>query len=159
MNLQCRKEIALWLELFCHMYHQIKNIIYRLVTPFAKFTDQNRATTTISICLHHLHPPGLGESGQVTSKYCTIAAKYCFGSGQVVAVKFNSPFKAPPKVTIGLTRIDTHKDQNVRVHVVAESITTRGFNLRFKPWDLSITYQLGVNWMACPWRRLRASWH
>ncbi|XP_028392556.1 uncharacterized protein LOC114517108 [Dendronephthya gigantea] len=90
------------------------------------------------------------ESGQVTSKYCTTAAKYCFGNGQVVDVRFGTAFKAPPKVTVGLTRIDTHKDQNVRVHVQVESITTSGFNIRFKPWDYSITYQLGINWMACP---------
>ncbi|XP_028392845.1 uncharacterized protein LOC114517350 [Dendronephthya gigantea] len=90
------------------------------------------------------------ENGVVKSKYCTTYAINCFGSGQVVPVKFKSPFKVPPKVTIGLTLIDTHKDQNVRVHVKAESVTTHGFNVRFKPWWYSVTYQLHVNWMACP---------
>ncbi|XP_028392839.1 uncharacterized protein LOC114517344 [Dendronephthya gigantea] len=90
------------------------------------------------------------ENGVVKSKYCTGYAKFCFGNGQLVPVKFNSPFKVPPKVTIGLTLVDTHKDYNVRVNVVVESVTTDGFNIRFKPWDLSITYRLNVNWMACP---------
>ncbi|XP_028392838.1 uncharacterized protein LOC114517343 [Dendronephthya gigantea] len=90
------------------------------------------------------------ENGVVKSKYCTTYARYCFGHGQAVYIRFSSPFKRTPKVTIGLTLVDTHKNQNVRVSVKAESVTTHGFTIKFKPWDFSITYQIAVNWMACP---------
>ena len=93
-----------------------------------------------------------GQSGYVESKYCTTSAKYCYGSnGQNKYVAFKKAFKAPPKVMIGLTLVDSNKDQNVRVRVSADSITKKGFNIKFKPWNSSITYQMGVNWMACPW--------
>ncbi|CAB4022093.1 Thioredoxin domain-containing 3 [Paramuricea clavata] len=90
------------------------------------------------------------KSGYVQSKYCTTAAKICFGRGQIVNVRFVPAFKDIPKVVIGLTLVDTHKDHNVRVHATVESVTRTGFNIRFKPWDTSITYRIGVNWMACP---------
>jgi hypothetical protein len=51
---------------------------------------------------------------------------------------------------IGLTLVDTHKDQNVRVRASVHGVTKLGFNIQFRPWDWSITYQIGVNWMACP---------
>jgi hypothetical protein len=51
---------------------------------------------------------------------------------------------------IGFTLIDAHKDQNVRVRASVEGVTQNGFKIKFNPWGGSITYQLGVNWMACP---------
>ena len=93
----------------------------------------------------------LGQSGYQGSKYCTITANRCFGAnGQNVYIKFKPAFKKPPKVMIGLTLVDTHKDQNVRVRATVTSVGTHGFWLKFKPWHTSITYQIGVNWMACP---------
>ena len=38
----------------------------------------------------------------------------------------------------------------MRVRALAEGVTENGFKIRFKSWYKSITYQLGVNWMACP---------
>ncbi|CAB4010064.1 Thioredoxin domain-containing 3 [Paramuricea clavata] len=90
------------------------------------------------------------QSGNVKSKYCQNAAKNCFGTGQVTNVQFIRSFKTVPKVMIGFTLVDTNKDQNVRVRASVEGVTQNGFNIRFNPWDKSITYQLGVNWMACP---------
>ena len=90
------------------------------------------------------------QSGYQGSKYCRIAAKYCFGNGQNVFIRFKPAFKRPPKVVIGLTLVDTHKDHNVRVRASVISVTRLGFTVQFKPWDTSITYQIGVNWMACP---------
>ena len=86
----------------------------------------------------------------IKSKYCTIPAKHCFGNGQNVFVRFKTPYTKPPNVVIGLTLVDTHKDQNVRVQALVTGVTRLGFNVVFKPWDISITYQIGVNWMACP---------
>lgn len=51
---------------------------------------------------------------------------------------------------IGLTLLDSHKDTNVRVRATVNSITKEGFYVKFKSWNDSITYQIGVNWMACP---------
>jgi hypothetical protein len=82
-------------------------------------------------------------------EYCTYAANRCFGHGQNVYIRFNPAFHTTPKVTIGLTLIDAHKDQNVRVRASVTSVTKNGFYLKFKPWYYSITYQIGVNWMAC----------
>ena len=100
------------------------------------------------ICTFYLY---LGQSGYSGSKYCRIPAYKCFGNGQTVYIRFNPAFQNPPKVMIGLTMVDTHKDQNVRVRTSVTSVTKHGFFLKFHPWDRSITYQIGVNWMACPW--------
>ena len=116
--------------------------IFEIICKLIKSYNQNNFKFVCLCSLNFL----LGESGIAKSKFCTIPANLCFGSsGQAVYVSFNNPFSAPPKVTIGLTLIDTDKNQNVRVQVVAESITTHEFFLRFKSWDVSITYQLHVN--------------
>ena len=73
-----------------------------------------------------------------------------FWKGPNCKCPFCPPFKNIPKVVIGLTLVDTHKDHNVRIRATAESVTRTGFKIRFKPWDTSITYRIGVNWMACP---------
>ena len=51
---------------------------------------------------------------------------------------------------IGFNLIETDKRYNVRVRASVKDVTKTGFNLVFSPWDVSITYQLGVNWIACP---------
>ena len=119
-------------------------------TPCTFFRRECRSTFLKVFNANYTEHSSSGESGLVASKYCTTPAKYCFGSGQLVSISFKTPFKLPPKVTIGLTLIDTHKDQNVRVNVKAQSITTQGFQILIKPWDVSITYQVHVSWMACP---------
>ena len=101
----------------------------------------------------------LGQSGYQASKYCTTPANHCFGAnGQNVYIKFNPAFTNPPKVMIGLTLVDTHKDQNVRVRTSVTSVDKDGFWLKMNPWDISITYQIGVNWMACPWTWTAYKW-
>ena len=91
------------------------------------------------------------QSGYQGSKYCRTYAVHCFGrNGQNIYIRFSRPFRRTPKVMIGLTLVDTHKDQNVRVRASVSSVSRLGFFLKFKPWDRSITYQIGVNWMACP---------
>ena len=93
----------------------------------------------------------LGQSGTVRSRYCRVAAKHCFP--QLVLVSFSPTFYATPKVVVGLNLIDTYSHHNVRVHVVVKKVTTSYFTISFQPWDDSITYQVGVYWMACPWKR------
>lgn len=92
----------------------------------------------------------LGQSGEIKSKYCTSSAKDCFGSGQTVSVSFPKAFEKAPVVMIGFNLIDTDKQYNVRVRASVKDVTKSGFNVVFSPWGESITYQLGVNWIACP---------
>jgi hypothetical protein len=134
-------------------------IIVLILSIFAILNSQNWSVVRIVSshtvpnfwpCTPFFYNFCLGKSGYVKSRYCIHPAKFCFGSGQVVHVPFNPPFQRAPKVMIGLTLVDTHKDQNVRVRASVENVTSTGFKIRFSPWDVSITYQLGVNWMACP---------
>lgn len=90
----------------------------------------------------------LGLSGNILSKYCKVAAKHCFP--QDVTVHFHPKFLYTPKVMVGLNLIDAHKSYNVRVNVVVTTVTKSYFVISFRPWDVSITYRLGVYWMACP---------
>ena len=91
------------------------------------------------------------QSGYQASKYCTTMAKNCFGNaGQNVWIRFKPFFKKAPKVVIGLTLVDTISSENVRVRAKVINVSTRGFTVQFRPWARSTTYQIGVNWMACP---------
>ena len=132
-------------------------ISVRIASPYARARNLGYINKYVfnsckwKLFTHFFYNFCLGKSGYVKSRYCTHPAKFCFGSGQVVHVPFNPPFQRAPKVMIGLTLVDTHKDQNVRVRASVENVTSTGFKIRFSPWDVSITYQLGVNWMACPW--------
>ena len=122
---------------FCLTFHQLVRVLFAPILQIE-----------VNLCIFIFRS---GQSGFRSSKYCTFAAKFCFGeSGQSVFISFNPHFKKAPKVVIGLTLVDTHKDHNVRVRASVTSVSKNGFTVRFKPWDTSITYQIGVNWMACP---------
>jgi hypothetical protein len=134
-------------------------ILRKLALVLWPYKSNRKNTDNCSESYLHFFHFYLGKSGYVQSKYCTYAAVRCFGSGQIVNVRFYPAFKNAPKVVIGLTLVDTHKDHNVRIRATAESVTRTGFKIRFKPWDTSITYRIGVNWMACPWTwRAREGW-
>ncbi|XP_028412127.1 uncharacterized protein LOC114534853 [Dendronephthya gigantea] len=125
---------------------------------FRKFaeTDNTNHFATVKLASYDDDAPAtLGcEIGSVESKYCdTEEAQDCFGRhGQAVPVKFEKPFPEIPKVIISLTMLDTHKDRNVRIRVLAQKVTKEGFEAVFRPWDDSVIFQLGVSWMACPSR-------
>ncbi|CAB4006126.1 Thioredoxin domain-containing 3 [Paramuricea clavata] len=152
--------MKLLLVCLCAMFElAFANVVNLEFKRTAETGSMNRFETTDLASNDEAHekrfvvPNGCGDtckSGYVKSRYCIHPAKFCFGSGQVVHVPFNPPFQRAPKVMIGLTLVDTHKDQNVRVRASVENVTSTGFKIRFSPWDVSITYQLGVNWMACP---------
>lgn len=49
---------------------------------------------------------------------------------------------------VALTAVDTSKDYNTRVGLVAKNITTKGFDLQFFTYADSIVYFLGATWTA-----------
>ena len=50
-------------------------------------------------------------------------------------VKFSGKFKSPPAVQVTLSLLDVDQSTNTRVEVVAEDITTKGFDLVFRTWS------------------------
>jgi hypothetical protein len=73
------------------------------------------------------------------------------GSGQrtyTTAVKFNSPFQEPPKVSVALSGQDIGGTKNNRILVIARDITVNGFNLVYITWEDSIVYGIWTSWTA-----------
>ncbi|CAB4017844.1 ---NA---, partial [Paramuricea clavata] len=67
---------------------------------------------------------------------------------QDVYVKFNPTFRTIPKVMIGLTLVDTHEDQNVRVRVRVGSVT------KGQRWILAQIPAMGLFYYVSNWRQL-----
>ena len=49
--------------------------------------------------------------------------------------------------------LDINHFHNTRVRIKTKAITAKGFAISFEPWGSGIAHQMGVHWMACPWRR------
>ncbi|XP_066299868.1 ATP synthase subunits region ORF 7-like [Branchiostoma lanceolatum] len=85
------------------------------------------------------------ESGIAVTGYAM------YGNGirtQDLPVLFSRAFRRTPVVTVGLKQLD-HGNQNVRVTVAEQSITTTGMIVRVGTFADSVLYGLTVNWMAC----------
>ena len=85
------------------------------------------------------------------SNYCHQNPTNC-ASGTFF-VSFHRHFFKIPNVVIGLSLLDIQNTHNTRVRIKTKAITTNGFRISFEPWGNGIAFQMGVHWMACPWRR------
>jgi hypothetical protein len=64
------------------------------------------------------------------------------------AVKFDSPFRVPPKVSLAISGQDVDESKNNRLHLVAENITVDGFDLVYKTWSDTVLYRVWATWTA-----------
>jgi H-type lectin domain len=64
------------------------------------------------------------------------------------AVKFDSPFRVPPKVSVALSGLEVDESTNTRIHVVAENITVDGFDLVYKTWSNTVLCRAWATWTA-----------
>lgn len=63
-------------------------------------------------------------------------------------IEFNQEFNEIPEVIVSICSIDSSNDANLRLIVIPEDITTKGFIIVFKTWYDAIINQVGVTWMA-----------
>ena len=64
------------------------------------------------------------------------------------AVRFDSPFQAPPKVAVALSGQDVGGQKNNRIQLIARDITVNGFNLVYKTWWDTAVYNVWATWTA-----------
>jgi hypothetical protein len=77
--------------------------------------------------------------------------KLHIGSGErtyTTALRFDSPFREPPKVSLALTGQDVDATKNNRIQVKARDITVDGFNIVYITWTDSIVYSIWTTWTA-----------
>lgn len=65
-----------------------------------------------------------------------------------VEVKFTKKFSSIPKIHTGLTTIDNQSGKNTRISAAVENISNRGFVIVVLSWSDSVTWQVGVDWIA-----------
>lgn len=65
-----------------------------------------------------------------------------------VPVQFDAPFSAPPVVQLGVVGLDASKDDNLRLKVRAESISSTGFELVAETWLHTQLWGVDVSWLA-----------
>ncbi len=63
-------------------------------------------------------------------------------------VLFDAPFNTVPVVHVGVVGLDVSKDDNLRLSVRAEDITTQGFTLRVETWLNTKIWSVDVSWLA-----------
>ena len=64
------------------------------------------------------------------------------------AVKFDSPFRVPPKVSLALSGQDVNEAKNNRIHLIAENITVDGFDLVYETWSDTVLHRIWATWTA-----------
>ncbi|CAF3315789.1 unnamed protein product [Rotaria socialis] len=75
----------------------------------------------------------------------------CSNRNVVQGVRFSQPFTQTPQVLhVGFYHIDVGGPQGTHVRFAKEHMTPYGFNIRFVSWSDDITYNLCVEWLACP---------
>lgn len=63
-------------------------------------------------------------------------------------VTFEEPFRTPPAVHVSLSLWDMDQGANVRADVVADAVTTTGFDLLFRTWSDTRVARVRMNWLA-----------
>lgn len=64
------------------------------------------------------------------------------------AVAFSGPFRAVPAVHLSISLWDADTGPMMRAELVAENVTTEGFDVVFRTWMDSRFARLRVAWMA-----------
>ncbi|MCV3212003.1 RICIN domain-containing protein [Plectonema radiosum NIES-515] len=73
------------------------------------------------------------------------------GSGErtfTTTVKFNSPFRVPPQVSLAISGQDVGIAKNIRLQVIAKNITVDGFELTYKTWFDTVVFSAWATWTA-----------
>jgi hypothetical protein len=64
------------------------------------------------------------------------------------SIRFERSFAHPPVVQVGLVGIDASKDDNLRLRLRAEDITSTGFTLHAETWLNTRIWSVEVSWLA-----------
>lgn len=64
------------------------------------------------------------------------------------AMQFDAKFREPPVVHVSITMWDMDHQTNARADLVAETVTTEGFDLVFRTWSDSRIARIRADWMA-----------
>lgn len=64
------------------------------------------------------------------------------------AVKFKDSYRQPPVVHVSISLWDMGTDAAIRAELVAENITTTGFDVVFRTWGDSRVARLRAAWIA-----------
>jgi hypothetical protein len=73
------------------------------------------------------------------------------GSGErtfTATVKFNSPFRVPPQVSLAISGQDVGIEKNIRLQVIAKNITVDGFELTYRTWFDTVVFSAWATWTA-----------
>lgn len=63
-------------------------------------------------------------------------------------IRFSGSFQTPQHITLGITGMDSSMAQNLRFSLVAEGVTSDGFEIVLKTWDDTKIARASVNWSA-----------
>jgi hypothetical protein len=56
--------------------------------------------------------------------------------------------RMPPRVVVGLNKIDCAAGRNLRVAVSVENVSTSSFRWHISTWGYSVLYSAGASWIA-----------
>lgn len=92
----------------------------------------------------------LGASGELFNHVATGGAMWT-GDGDrsvEVPVVFARTFAEIPLISVALNGIDAAHDQNLRVRISPQEITTRGFTIQLSTWGDTHIARASVTWQA-----------
>ncbi|MEP5153509.1 H-type lectin domain-containing protein [Planktotalea sp.] len=71
---------------------------------------------------------------------------------------FSEPFDEPPSVQVSMSLMDLDKETNVRSDVMAQNISTTGFDLVFRTWGDTRIARVRLSWIAIGGLQDEESW-
>jgi len=65
-----------------------------------------------------------------------------------IAIRFSEPFLTPPTVTVSMSMWDIAGESNQRADIMAENVTTEGFDILFRTWGDTRVARVRTDWLA-----------
>ena len=65
-----------------------------------------------------------------------------------IAIRFSEPFLTPPTVTVSMSMWDIAGESNQRADIMAENVTTEGFDTLFRTWGDTRVARVRTDWLA-----------
>ncbi|WP_254695985.1 H-type lectin domain-containing protein [Palleronia sp. THAF1] len=63
-------------------------------------------------------------------------------------ITFNNAFAGPPAVNVSISMWDVGRSANLRAEILAQNISSDGFDMVFRTWGDSQIARIGADWIA-----------
>ncbi|XP_062591533.1 uncharacterized protein LOC134253027 [Saccostrea cucullata] len=140
MSESCQSQNIRWMDVLYHLLYDVHRVESKIENLEKSKRDMNKEIRTLK---HRRNT--VCESGVIKLYH----GVHRFSWPYVKHIYFKKHFEKPPVITYGIFTLDTSHKKNTRFRTDVVYITKSKFALKLRTWNDSITYGVGLSWMAC----------